>query len=226
MKKTLRLGFIISSILLVFFIVFTFLITNINVKAIGPLNSNVGFSFLNEVIFKLCGTNLIFDKLSDIMLIISFLVAICFIILGICQLIKRKSFKKVDSEIYLLGFTYLFVLIAYVVFEVLTINHRPVLVDGKLEASYPSTHILITFTILSTAVFAIKKYIHKKPLKIITTFTLEIIIVLSIVFRLLSGMHWATDILGALLLATTLTSLYKSFELVIKNKREQKRTDK
>ena len=223
MRKSLKIGFVFSSILFISFIVFTVLLTKINVDTIGPNNSKVGFALINEVMFKLFGKSNLFDKLSDVILLISFLAPIGFVVLGIYQLIKRKSFKKVDSELYVLAITYILTLIIFIIFEFITINYRPVLIEGKLERSYPSTHVLLSFTFLFTAIITLKNYIKRIRLRKIVNSFLLLIIIASITFRILSGMHWFTDIIGATILATAITTLYHSFVLVIRSKREIKK---
>jgi len=226
MRRSLKISFIFSSILFIFFVAFTILLTNINVSNVGPLNSKVGLAFINDVMFKLFGASSLFDKLSDILLILSFLMIVAFIALGIYQLIKRKSFKKVDSELYILALIYILIAICFVVFEIVEINYRPVLVDGKLEASYPSTHVLIIFTVFATAIFMLKNYIKNKTLRSVLTSICYLFMLASVIFRLFSGMHWFTDILGALILSTALTTLFKAFDILIKEKRNtKKRTD-
>ena len=126
------------------FIVFTVLVSTVDVRFIGPANSKVGLASVNEAFFKTFKGNDTLYLLTEILGYLTFLIIGAFAVLGVYQLIKGKSLKKVDVKIIALGVFYVVVLIFYVLFEVLVINYRPVLVEGELEASYPSSHTVLS----------------------------------------------------------------------------------
>ena len=139
---------IITSItLLILSVVFTLLVKNIDVKAIGPNESLVGFADINKLFHNLIGSNMAIYKITEIIGLIPLLIAFIYVIIGIKQLITRKSLLKVDKEIYLLGLFYILVLGVYIFFEKVVINYRPVLIDNILEPSYPSSHTLMSICI-------------------------------------------------------------------------------
>lgn len=208
MKKTSIKFFIASSFLFVLFVVFTVLIKTVNTEAIGPNNSVVGFAALNQAVFEGLGQNSIWDVISDAFMIAALLIAACFAVIGFVQILKRKKLLLVDKEILALGILYVLIATFFVIFEFAAINFRPILQDGLLEASYPSTHALIVGCVFGS-VMILADYITKnKYLKIGTYAFSSVVIALTIVARLLSGMHWLTDVVAAVILTSALLVLF------------------
>ena len=128
------------------------------------------------------------------------------IILGFVELVKRKSFKKVDRELKLLALFYVAVGAVYLFFEkFFIINYRPIMLDGKLESSYPSSHTLFAITLCGSAML-INRALLKKNQKqaMVMNLLLAALALVTVVGRLLSGVHWATDIIGGILIGFTL----------------------
>lgn len=210
MKSKNKQNFLITGLMFAVFAVFTLTVKLIDVQPIGPNGSSVGFASVNSKLFQALGQSGLWDKLTDVFLLAALLSAVCFAVLGLYQLIKRKSFAKVDRSIYVLAGLYVSAAVMYVLFEVVDVNFRPVLVDGALEASYPSTHTMIVCALLTSAVLQIKERVESKGICTAVTVISILLIVLTAVGRLLSGMHWLTDVLGGLLLGEALVMLYKS----------------
>lgn len=207
--KKINKNFIIGLTFLIVFVLFTILVKFVDVEAVGPLGSEVGFSHINHDFFEFCGHSKVWDYVSDAMIVVSLLVVLAFVVLGVVQLVKRKSLKKVDSNILILGVFYMLLAIVYLFFEVVVINYRPVLVEGTLKASYPSTHTMLSLFIIASAEIQLHKFysVNKKLLlsaDIISSFLLFLIVV----SRVLSGVHWLTDILGAILIELALLFIY------------------
>ena len=194
------------------FIIFTILVKFVDLKASGAMGSLIGFSSLNTAIFKLLGTNQFCYQLTQGFGILSILVAGLFAVMGLIQLIKRKSLLKVDHEILMAGIVYVLVIILYVFFEKLAINYRPIVTEEGLEASYPSTHTMLILTILGTALPLAGKYISSAKLALAAKLFCIAIMWLTVVCRLLSGVHWFTDIIGGLLISLCLISLFKALK--------------
>ena len=146
------------------------------------------------------------------------LTALGFSVLGLIQLIKRKSLKKVDADIYILGAFYLLVIALYCFFETFIVNYRPVLINGYLEASYPSTHTMIICSIMGTAILQWRDRIHKKFLKMTLVLLSTAVIFITVAGRLISGVHWFSDIIGGLFLSGALVMLYYSCVRLVKDK--------
>ena len=201
---------VLSIILLIISIFYTILVKIIDVKSIGPNNSSVGFSKINEYFFNLIGSNMLIYKITEVLGILAILVAILYALKGLIQLIKRKSLLKVNKEIMLVGCLYLVVILLYIFFEKFIINYRPILVDGELEASYPSSHTLLAICICGSALM-INKYVFSNN-KFVKYYNAYIIILLIAITsgRLLSGVHWLSDIVGGILISITLLQIFRT----------------
>lgn len=210
MNKQSKKNFIIAGALFLVFVVWTILVSLVNVEMIGPDNSSVGFSNLNKAFFESTGgaINQTLYGLTEIVGVLPILCAVAFVGVGVYQAIKRKSIKKVDGDICALGWLYVLVVIFYELFEVVVVNYRPVLIEGVLEASYPSSHTLLACTILGTTILQIINRVNVKGLKILLICLCVIVCAVIVVGRLLSGVHWLTDIVGGVLLSGALIYLY------------------
>lgn len=182
----------------------------IDVKPIGPENSSVGFSILNGWFHRLAGVHMTLYILTDWLSLIPLGLVFGFGLLGLVQWIRRRSFKKVDSSILILGGFYVIVLLIYILFEIFVLNYRPVLIDGILEASYPSSTTMLTICVMITALMQLHNRVRKPALKTCITVMILCFTAFMVIGRLLSGVHWLTDIVGGILLSTGLVLLYDS----------------
>ncbi len=192
------------------FIIFTVLVKFVDVQPVGTEASLIGFANLNTAVFQLLGTNDFCYRLTQCLGIVAIATAARYAIDGFIQLIKRKSLFKVDREILMVGIIYAIVIILYVLFEKLAINYRPIITDEGLEASYPSTHTMLILTVFGTAIPLAGKYIKSPKAAKLEKICLIIFMWVTVVCRLLSGVHWFTDIIGGLLISLALISLYKA----------------
>jgi undecaprenyl-diphosphatase len=217
MKKS-KLFSLITASLFLLFIIFTLLVKLVGVQPAGPLGSKIGFASLNEKIFSKLGVNQTMYGVTEKLGLFTFLIMGAFVVLGLVQLIKGKSFKSVDYKIWALGAFYVIVLAFYVLFEIIIINYRPVLIENELEASYPSSHTLLSICIVSSAMIVLKDLIKNKPLKITAFIVGGVLMAVMVVGRLISGVHWFTDILGGIILSLALVSLFYTTILILKDK--------
>ncbi len=208
---------VICCLLVIVSIIYTLLVKYVDVKPIGPNNSLVGFASINKYVSNLIGVNMGFYKITKYLGYLAILLAFNFVLLGILQLYKRKKISKVDKEIFTLGAFYVIVIFIYAFFEKVIINYRPVLIDGVLEASYPSSHTLLALCICGS-VLIINKYIFKNKKSSKYGNIISIILMITILFgRLISGVHWFSDILGGVIISITLLKIFKtSLELINK----------
>ncbi len=205
--------YLISSVcFLAAFALWTLLVKLVDVRAIGPEASSVGFAALNSFVHELFGVNMTLYNITDWLGIVPFLFVFGFAILGLCQWIKRRSLAKVDKSIFALGGFYIAVMIAFVAFEIFVINYRPILIEGVLEASYPSSTTMLAASVMPTSVMQFNARIKNAALRRTVALLLVAFMVFMVVARLISGVHWFSDIFGGLLLSAGLVLAYKFAE--------------
>lgn len=208
MIKEKRRFIYISIVFVVAFVLWTLAVKFVDVKAIGPNGSVVGFTTLNAHFHNLTGVHLTLYNITDWLGLVPIFFSFGFAILGLIEWTKRKSILKVDLNLLLLGGFYIVVFASYILFEMFVINYRPILINGYLEASYPSSTTLLVMCVIPTAMmqfnFRIKKPVFRKSVFAVLT----LFIVFMVVGRLISGVHWLSDIIGGALLSCSLVTLY------------------
>ena len=205
-KKLLFAG----SIFIVAFIIWTLLIQKIDVRPLGANGTNIGFATINCWFHKLTGVHMTLYTITDWLGLIPIFICMIFGVMGLIQLIQRRSVLKVDYDIIFLGIYYMIVIFGYLIFEMIPINYRPILIEGFMEASYPSSTTLLVLCVMPTLSEQInrrsKNEIIKKMIKALdicfSTF--------MVVGRLISGVHWLTDIAGSIMLSVGLFCIYKA----------------
>lgn len=178
------------------------------VQAIGPNGSPVGFAMLNGLVHETIGVHWGLYEMTDWLGLIPIGFVLGFAILGLVQLVRRRSLFKVDRSILVLGGFYIVVMAMYLLFEEVAINYRPVLIDGNLEASYPSSTTMLALCVLPTAIMQLKSRIRRRTVRRAVLVTLGAFTVFMVIGRLISGVHWLTDMIGSVLLSVGLVMLY------------------
>lgn len=195
-------------ILLVLFVVFTLGVCLYDVCPIGPQGSQIGFAHVNEAVFSLLGQSSFWYALTKGIGLVAILALGLWACLGLSQLIGRKSLAKIDRPLWALVGAMVLVGALYVFFEIVIVNYRPVLTDGVLEASYPSSHTMLGVCVFLLSTVLIPKYISSPVLAKLLQALAVGMAVITPVGRLLSGVHWFTDIVGALLLSAVVIGVY------------------
>ncbi|MBQ8264834.1 MAG: phosphatase PAP2 family protein [Oscillospiraceae bacterium] len=208
--KRIRKSFIVSMCFLAAFLLWTVGICFVDVRTIGPQGSSVGFAGINGFVHSLTGVHFSLYIITDWLGLVPVFVCVGFGILGLVQWIKRKSICKVDYDILVLGGFYIITIAAYFLFESVVINYRPVLINGYLETSYPSSTTLLVMCVMPTAIMQLDSRIKNKVLRNIVAVATVAFIAFMVIGRLLSGVHWFTDIVGASLLSAGLVMLYRA----------------
>ena len=211
MEKKNKKRLVLGASLVVAFVLWTILVCFVDVRAIGPEGSSVGFAALNGFVHELTGVNWFLYTITDWLGIVPIAVALVFAILGLVQLIKRKSLWKVDHSILALGVFYIVVMAAYIFFEVVVINYRPTLIDGYLEASYPSSTTMLVMCVMPMAAMQLNARIKNTVLRRFAVIAIVVFTAFMVIGRLLSGVHWITDIIGGALLSAGLVTMYDVF---------------
>ena len=196
--------------LLIAFMLWTAAVCLVDVRPIGPQNSAVGFAILNGLFHDLTGVNMTLYTVTDWLSLIPFVFVAGFALLGLAQWIKRKSIKNVDRSILILGGFYLVVMAAYLLFEVVTVNYRPVLINGVLETSYPSSTTMLVLCVMPTAILQLNDRLHNRVMKHLVGWSLAVFTAFMLIGRTVSGVHWLTDIVGGILLSAALVMLYRA----------------
>lgn len=191
--------------LFLLFILYTISLKTIDVQKVGPQHSEVGYATINEYFFDKIGTSHFWYQVTDIIGVFPLMIMGYFAVCGLYQLCARKKLSLVDKEILNLGFLYFGIAVVYVFFEKVIINYRPILVEGHLEASYPSSHTFLAVAVLLSAFYLFKK---EKGIKKIMSFLCLLVMSIIMIGRILSGVHWITDILGGILLGLSFVSFY------------------
>lgn len=210
MKKKNQKNFCIATCLLSAFLLWTAAIQFVDVQAIGPQGSSVGFATMNRFVHNLTGVHMSLYTITDWLSLVPLMFVMGFGTLGLIQWIRRKHLLKVDYSILVLGGFYIVVMAAFVLFEVLVINYRPVLIDGILEASYPSSTTMLVMCVMPTAVVQFHARIKNKVLRRCVTYTITAFTAFMVIGRLISGVHWLTDIIGGALLSAGLVLMYRA----------------
>ena len=192
------------------FALWTVLIQCVDVQPVGQKGTNIGFAAFNVWFHQLTGVHMTLYTVTDWLGLVPIFICLCFGILGFVQLVKRRNLLRVDKDIIILGVYYVIVIAFYLIFEMIPVNYRPVLIDGRLEASYPSSTTLLVLSVMPTLWFQINRR-AENPLirKAATVFAIAFSVFMAM-GRLISGVHWGTDIVASLLLSAGLFMLYKA----------------
>ena len=210
---------LLFSILFLFLaILFTILVQVVDVQAIGPNGSLVGFATINQLVFDTLKTNDTLYHLTEWVGILPIFIALLYALVGFGELIKAKDLRKVDKNLLSLAVFYIVVIGVYVLFEIYEVNYRPILMDGVLEASYPSSHTMMAICICGSSLFISKRIFKTEFAKGLNLLSILVMIFL-VVGRLVSGVHWFTDILGGILISGALLMI---FYTVIDSFKEEK----
>lgn len=210
MKKEKQRNFSIATFMLLAFLLWTLAIQFVDVQAIGPRESTVGFATINQFVHNLTGVHMSLYTITDWLGLVPFVFVLGFGILGLAQWIKRKHILKVDYSILVLGGFYIVVMVAYVIFEVFVVNYRPVLIGDILEASYPSSTTMLVMCVMPTAIMQFNARIKNQVFKRCIASAIIVFIVFMVIGRLVSSVHWFTDIIGGALLSAGLVLMYRA----------------
>jgi len=192
------------------FALWTVLIRWVDVQAVGQNGTKIGFADFNVWFHQLTGVHMTLYTITDWLGLVPIFICLCFGVLGLVQLIKRRSLLRVDPDILLLGIYYVLVIACYLIFEMIPVNYRPVLIEGRLEASYPSSTTLLVLSVMPTLWFQANRRVSNAMIRKAVAVFVVTFSVFMVIGRLVSGVHWATDIIGSVLLSVGLYMLYRS----------------
>lgn len=198
--------FIAAAVLLVLFAAFIIVIRTVDVAAIGPEQTSVGLSSLNASFSAAVGVNMTLYKIADILGYLALLVCVLFAGVGLWQIIRRRSLKNVDKTIYAVGALYVVTIALYAFFEKVIVNHRPVIMPGDehVEASFPSSHTVLAIVVFGSAIMLAAMYLKNAVLRRALQALGAVLLCATVAARLFSGVHWATDIIGGIIIGSSL----------------------
>ena len=208
------------------FALWTVLIQWVDVQAVGQNGTRIGFADYNVCFHQLTGVHMTLYTITDWLGLVPIFICLCFGVMGLVQLIKRRDLLRVDSDILLLGVYYVMVIVCYLIFEMIPINYRPVLIEGRQEGSYPSSTTLLVLSVMPTLMFQANRRVSNAMIRKAVAVFVIAFSAFMVIGRLISGVHWATDIIGSVLLSAGLYMLYRSAVLYSdKAKRADRRKD-
>lgn len=218
MKREKKKYLIAGLCLLAAFVLWTAAVCLVDVQPIGPQESAVGFAAINGAFHAITGVHMALYNITDILSVIPLGCVAAFGMLGLVQWIRRKNLRKVDGDILVLGGFYIVVLAFFCLFEVLDINYRPVLIEGVLEASYPSSTTMLALCVMPSVMLQLRRRMKNGAAKRCTQAALFVFTAFLVIGRLVSGVHWLTDIIGGVLLSAGLVLLYDSISCMEEKK--------
>ena len=208
MRKKVKKDLVISLSLLAAFALWTIALIFIDVQAIGPGSSSVGLATINAMFHDWTGVHMVIYTITDWLGLVPVAFGFGFASLGLIQWIQRKNLFHVDFSLLVLGGFYMIVLAAYLLFEAHVVNYRPVLINGYLEASYPSSTTMLVMCVMPTAMMQLNSRIQNAAFRQCVRILIALFIGFMVIGRLLSGVHWLTDIIGGALLSAGLVMVY------------------
>lgn len=222
MKQTTKRELWAGIGILLAFALWTALIRLIDVQEAGPNGSSIGFATLNLRFHRLTGVHMNLYTITDWLGLVPLFVCLCFGGFGFVQMIRRRSLRQVDPDILMLGLYYILVILGYLFFEAVPINYRPILIQGQLEASYPSSTTLLVLSVMPTLKLQIDRRSKRVALKVVVGAFVVTFSAFMVIGRLISGVHWATDIIGAVFLSLGLYLIYRFGVGTLDRHREKK----
>ncbi len=202
--------FVITAAFFLLFLIWTACVLLLDVQAVGPNGSQVGFASINTAFHELTGVHMGIYDATDLLGLVPIVCVLGFAGLGLWQLIKRRSLFKVDKDILILGGFFILVMAAFVFFEICVVNYRPILIEGVLEASYPSSTTLLALSVMPVVGLQLRNRLGNPKVKIPALIVIGLFTAFMVVGRLLCGVHWLSDIIGGVLLSTSLVMGYAS----------------
>lgn len=218
-KKLFSVGLILIAV----FVFWTILILTVDVQPVGVNGTVVGFATLNCSFHNMTGVNMTIYHITDWLGLVPLFCCMIYGAVGFVQLLQRKSLLKVDIDILMLGVYYVIVIFGYLIFEMIPINYRPILIDGRMEVSYPSSTTLLVSSVMPTVIFQIDRRIKNRVVRRIITSSTILFSLFMLIGRTIAGVHWLTDIIGSVFLSAGLFLIYYANVLRLDKKREEYR---
>ena len=213
MKISRKRNWCLGIVFISAFLIWTMLIQKVDVQPLGVKGTMIGFATINGWFHKITGVHMAIYHITDWLGLVPILACMFMGCIGLRQWIQRRSIRKIDFDILCLGIYYVVVIAAYLAFEMLPINYRPILIDGRMEVSYPSSTTLLVLCVMPTIIEQVQRRVKNKNVKKwmqSITYAFSLFMVLG---RLVCGVHWITDIIGAIFFSCGWFHIYKGIIL-------------
>ncbi len=210
-KNPIVLPLCLGGVFTLLFVVLIALLKTLDVDAIGPAGTSVGLAQINGPFHEWIPFNEVWYKITKVLGILALALAAGVAVWSLVQLIRRKSLWKVDPTLLALDCLYAVTGALYLLFELVAVNYRPVLEAGQTfpEASFPSSHTLLACVIFGGAFWLAFAYL-RKGWQIAGIAGAGLLMVLTVIGRMLAGVHWLSDIWGGLLLGAALLCFFQA----------------
>ena len=216
--------YVLPAVSFILFSVLIILIKTVDVAKTGVGDTQIGLYHINSAVYSFFGggVNTVWYKLTQITGYLSIAAGAIFAFCGLLQAIKRKSVLKIDKEIYALIGLYFLTAAVYAFFEKVIINFRPVIMEGETapEASFPSSHTVLAVVLMGSIFLLIQKYVKQQTVVYVIKALCAAVAVITVIGRLIAGVHWFTDILGGVIISVCLLSLFYAVIRGFENKKE------
>jgi undecaprenyl-diphosphatase len=80
--------------------------------------------------------------------------------------------------------------------------------EGVLEASYPSSHTMLAICVCASSLMISKYYFKNATIKQIIDIATWVVMIVLVVGRAISGVHWLSDIIGGIIISSFLVALF------------------
>ncbi len=206
MAKKNKINYIISSILLVLFIVVMILVLTNNTKTFDESIYNFLYSLRST------GMDLFMKTITQF----GNTIPVIIITLLIMILLSKKK------DMFLVGFNTIITVSSNQILKHIICRPRPSHLRLISEGGYsfPSGHAMISICLYGLLIYLVNKFIKNKILKVLLTVLLMLIIICIGLSRIYVGVHYPSDILGGYLLS--LAILITNIPLVNKYYRGKK----
>jgi len=209
-KNVKKKNLIAACIFGALFLLLILLIKTVDVTPSGAAGTDIGLSAINNWFHNLTGVSMTLYTITDIVGLTAIATVGIFGVAGLVEWIRRKELLKVDREILAMGVLFLTLFFIYIFFQFVVVNYRPVLMPGSLEPepSFPSSHTIMAWTVMCSIIMVIDKYVKSKKWCKVIRIVAVIVMVLMLVGRLACGVHWLTDIMGAIIMSIMLLEFF------------------
>lgn len=209
-NRASRASAIAGVVCLVLFALLAALLLTVDRAPIAGDGSLVGLASLNASAHSLLRESHLAETLSNVLLVVPLASMLALAVMGIRQIVVRRSLAGVSRDLWFLLGLYVVMLVLYVLFNHVSINNRPLLQDGVCEPSFPSSHTLLAVTTLGAAMVQAGQRMRKGGARTTVVAVCAVAMAALVIARALSGVHWATDILGGILLGAALVAFYRA----------------